>query len=176
MPTAAAEVAQSGLAGVSLPVGVGGEACRRVESQMPAHIAGPLGIHWEKFLEAQDKPQHKQAEHAEHRRADRVFLPVHILVLIDFQQPVNPPLRRAQDSGEKYPFPVHHLCNVISQRDCQQNQYDTISDHLNSHIRHCLSPLNRIIIRYRSIPTAAAPTRPYMIAIAFSSSFYDKLC
>jgi hypothetical protein len=82
------EVGHGRLAGIALPVGVGGEADRGVESEVGGGCAQALGIEREEILQAQDAIAHQHAHQGEQQERDAIILPALLLMRVDGEQAV----------------------------------------------------------------------------------------
>lgn len=88
------EIAHRRLAGVSLPVGVGGEAHGGVEGRVRRERGKLLRIEWQPHLQPLQRVNSERADQGKHQQPDGVLLPAHLPLGIDAAQPVDPVLER----------------------------------------------------------------------------------
>lgn len=65
----------------------------------------------------------------------------------NFQNLINSIFHGRKKPGQNCLFSIHNLSYVPAQRYGQYNENGTIQYHLDRCIRHCLSPLSKMIIR-----------------------------
>ncbi len=94
------EVAQRGLTGVALPVGVGDEAHRGVERQRRLHVRHVGRVERQSALDPLDHVQDDEAHDAEREQRQRVDVPALLALRIDPAGAVDQPLDRIEDPVE----------------------------------------------------------------------------
>ncbi len=94
------EIRHGGFAAVALPVGVGGEADRRIERQVGAQRPKRLRVQRKQMLQAQDRVSKEAAHQAENQHGNGVSFPALLPGRIDAQdavaQPLNGPKHRIE--------------------------------------------------------------------------------
>ena len=109
------QIAHRRLATVRLPVGIGGEARRRIECKVRRHGSKILWIQRQDMLQAFDGVGHEQSDRAEHEHRQGVLLPVLLLLGINAAEPVNQPLDRSEEARQRLPVALEYTKHV----DCR---------------------------------------------------------
>ena len=96
------EVAHGRLAGIGLPVGVGGERCGSIESQVfRGHCSKMLRIERQHPLKALDQIENQHRHGAEQQHGGRIFGPAHLVFFIHARDAIEQALDRSQDGVQE---------------------------------------------------------------------------
>ena len=102
------QIAERALAAVVLPVGVGGEADRRVEGQVRGYGRHARRVQRQKALEAHERVDTQEAGRVEQQHGDRVGDPSLLARLVDAGNAVEAALDRPENRREKRPLALEH--------------------------------------------------------------------
>ena len=115
------QVAHRRLAGIVLPVGVGGEAGGGIEGQLRLDIRDALRVEERPvpLLGALDQIQEQHAYEAEDQHGDRVDEPLLLLLRVDAGEAIKQALDGNEDRREPGALPIEDLVQVQAHRPGQ---------------------------------------------------------
>ena len=128
-----AEVGEAGFAGVGLPVGVGHEADRGVEGELPVQPGQLLRVEGQQPLRHQDQEQQAETGAVESQQAEGVGLPV-LLAPVRAAAGQGGALKRGQPATLAFKHPIQVVAKQRRRQQHQQHERDGIDDLL-PHIR-----------------------------------------
>ncbi len=132
------EIAHGGFAAVVLPVGVGGERGRRIESQGRGHSCELLRIQGQHLLHPHDYVQYQHGEAAEQQHGHSVFCPLHLVVFVHESQAVDEALKRPQHRIEKcalpFEYPRHEYSQGLGDREKHSQEDNDLQPAIDRHL------------------------------------------
>ena len=97
---------------VVLPIGIGGKADRRVESEVGRHPWHAHRVEWQPALQPQQRVEQHETRRIEHEHGERVGGPVLLACLVDAGRAVKPCLQRAQHRRKEGGLTREHTCHI----------------------------------------------------------------
>ena len=121
-----AEVAESGLAGVGLPRGGGGEADRRVHREVGRHRVRPKRRveRMEQGLNAEDPVEEQCPGEAEQQERGGVLPPVHLALWIDAAETMDRSFERTEEGVEARPLAGEDALEIAADR-LDEDEHET---------------------------------------------------
>lgn len=117
------KVGQGGLSPVALPVRIGCETDCRVEGKMFTHGSIRLRIQRKKMLKPENCICEQEADQAEDEKRQGILLPGLLFFRVEPEDLVKQIFHRSEGRiQDRFPFGVQDLCQIHSDRLCQQKQ------------------------------------------------------
>ena len=135
------QVAERALATIVLPVGVGGEANRRVEGQVRSYGRHARRIERQKVLQAHERVDTQEAGRIEQQHGDRVGDPSLLARLVDAGNTIKAALDRAENRREKCALALEHAGHEAPERNDESGEDHEINRDLNPTVESHGAPL-----------------------------------
>jgi hypothetical protein len=120
------QVAHGRLAGIALPVRIGGETDRSVERRIRADVGHRLGIQRQPELQALKRIHRQRAEDVEQQDRQDVVQPAHFLILAHATQTVEQGFEAAAEARSQRRPAFHHGGDVVAERPGRQEQQNQV--------------------------------------------------
>lgn len=120
------EVGQHHFAAIALPVGIGREADRSVESEVRRNIGETLGVQRQPQLQALQRIDREQTRGIEEQHRQRVAAPAHVVGGLGAGEAIQTAFERSEPAHEDRQPALEHPGHVETERPGQREQHDDV--------------------------------------------------